>query len=167
MSLLIAAPESLVAAATDFAAIGATVSAATTAAAAPTTTLLAAAQDEVSAAIATMFSAHAVDYQALSRQAAVFHQQFVGALTAGAAAYAGAEAANVVPLQQILDAINAPARTLTGRPLIGNGTNGTPGTGQDGAPGGWLLGDGGSGGSGAPGASGGNGGTAGLLGAGG
>ncbi|REW76106.1 PE family protein, partial [Mycobacterium tuberculosis] len=30
--------------------------------------------------------------------------------------------------QQILNAINEPTQALTGRPLIGNGANGTPGT---------------------------------------
>ena len=66
--------------------------------------------------------------------------------------------------QQVLNAINAPVQTVTGRPLIGNGANGAPGTGQAGAPGGWLLGDGGAGGSGALGVNGGAGGAAGFLG---
>ncbi|BCI92172.1 hypothetical protein NIIDMKKI_73780 [Mycobacterium kansasii] len=54
-----------------------------------------------------------------------------------------------------------------GRPLIGNGTNGLPNTGQDGGPGGLLYGNGGNGGSGGPGQLGGNGGSAGLIGNGG
>ena len=45
-------------------------------------------------------------------------------------------------------AIASPVKDLTGRPLVGNGANGTPGTGQAGAPGGWLYGNGGAGGSG-------------------
>ncbi|MGA9674456.1 MAG: PGRS repeat-containing protein, partial [Mycobacterium sp.] len=59
--------------------------------------------------------------------------------------------------------MNAPTDTLLGRPL----TNGAPGTGQDGGPGGILFGDGGDGGSGAPGQAGGKGGDAGLFGNGG
>jgi PE family len=95
MSYLVAAPEFLASAAADLSNIGATLSAAKSAAAAPTTGVLAAAEDEVSAAIAAMFSAHGRGFQALSAQAAVFHTQFVQTLTAGAGSYVGTEAANV------------------------------------------------------------------------
>jgi PE family len=95
MSYLVAAPEFLASAATDLSNIGSTLSEASAAAAAPTTGVLAAAEDEVSAAIAAMFSAHGQGFQALSAQAAVFHDQFVQALAAGARSYVGAEAANV------------------------------------------------------------------------
>ena len=74
--------------------IGSTISAANAAAAAPTTGVLAAGADEVSAAIAALFGAHAQAYQALSAQAAAFHSQFVQLMNAGRGAYAGAEAAN-------------------------------------------------------------------------
>ena len=43
---------------------------------------------------------------------------------------------------------NAPTMAVVGRPLIGNGTNGTPGTGENGGDGGILFGNGGAGGSG-------------------
>ncbi|TGN55832.1 PE family protein, partial [Mycobacterium tuberculosis] len=71
----------------------------------------------------------------------------------GAAGFnAPATASPLHPLKQpALAAINAPTQTLTGRPLIGNGTPGAVGSGATGAPGGWLLGDGGAGGSGAAG----------------
>ncbi|MDR3740164.1 MAG: PE family protein, partial [Terracidiphilus sp.] len=95
MSFVIAAPELVTAAATDLANIGSTISAANAAAAAPTTGMLAAAEDEVSAAIAAVFSAHGQGFQALGAQAAAFHDQFVQTLTAGAGSYASAEAANV------------------------------------------------------------------------
>jgi hypothetical protein len=88
---------------------------------------LAAADDEVSAAIATLFSGHAQTYQALSNQAAAFHQQFVHALSAGAASYANAQAAAANPLQALLSALNAPFQAATGRPLVGNGANAAPG----------------------------------------
>ncbi|WP_136623031.1 PE family protein, partial [Mycobacterium pseudokansasii] len=168
MSLLIAAPDIMVSAATDLANIGAAISAANFTAAAPTTTVLAAAADEVSTAVAALFTSHAQAYQALGIQAEAFHQQFLQALNLGAASYASAEAANASPLQELLNVVNAPSLALTGRPLFGNGANGPPGTGQDGAPGGWLIGSGGAGGTGGlshP--DGGNGGAAGLFGNGG
>ncbi|ORC05160.1 hypothetical protein B1T48_22425, partial [Mycobacterium persicum] len=146
MSYLIAAPEALMAATTDLANLGSTIGAANGAAAANTTRLLAAGADEVSAAIAGLFGAHGQAYQALSAQAAAFHDQFVQALAAGANSYAAAEAASASPLQSLLDAINAPVQAATGRPLIGNGINGAPGSGANGGDGGWLFGNGGNGG---------------------
>jgi triacylglycerol lipase len=95
MSYVIAAPEMMTSAATDLATIGSDLSAAHTAAATQTTGLLAAAEDEVSAAIAALFSAHGQGFQALGAQAAAFHDQFVQALNAGAGSYASAETANV------------------------------------------------------------------------
>jgi hypothetical protein len=94
MSFVIATPELVTAAATDLANIGSTLNAANAAAASPTTGVLAAAEDEVSAAIAAVFSDHGQGLQALSAQAAAFHDQFVQALTAGAGAYLSTEAAN-------------------------------------------------------------------------
>lgn len=79
MSYLVVVPELVAAAATDLANIGSSISAANAAAAAPTTALVAAGGDEVSAAIAALFGAHARAYQALSAQAAMFHEQFVRA----------------------------------------------------------------------------------------
>ena len=126
MSFVIAAPEVLVAAASDLAGIGTTLSAANGAAAASTTRLLAAGADEVSAATASLFSSHAQDFHALGIQAAAFHDQFAQALNGGAGSYASTEAANVQ--QTLLSAVNAPTQALLGRPLIGNGANGAPGT---------------------------------------
>ncbi len=141
MSFLFAQPEMLGAAATDLASIGSAISTANAAAAAATTRVLAAGADEVSAAVAALFSGHAQTYQALSTQAAAFHQQIVQTLTSTAGAYASAEAANVE--QQLLGAINAPTMALLGRPLIGHGADGAPGTGQAGGAGGILYGNGG------------------------
>src|ERR1700752_563315 len=84
MSFVIAAPEFLASAATDLANVGSSLSAANAAAAAQTTGVLAAAEDEVSAAIAAVFSAHGQGFQALSARVAAFHDQFVRVLTAGA-----------------------------------------------------------------------------------
>jgi hypothetical protein len=95
MSHLVAAPEFLASAATDLSNIGSTLNEARSAATAPTTGVLAPAEDEVSAAIAAMFSAHGKGFQAVSAQAAAFHDKFVQTLTAGTGSYVGAEAANV------------------------------------------------------------------------
>lgn len=94
MSFLFAQPEMLGAAATDLASIGSAISTANAAAAAATTRVLAAGADEVSAAVAALFSGHTQTYQALSTQAAAFHQQIVQTLTSTAGAYASAEAAS-------------------------------------------------------------------------
>lgn len=134
MSLLVAAPECLAAAAADLQYIGSGLRSANIAAAFPTSGLLAAGADEVSTAIASLFSGQALTYRAVSAQAAIFHPQFVQALTAGAGAYAAAEAASASPLQGLVDAINAPVLAATGRPLIGNGADATTpgGNGGDG-----------------------------------
>lgn len=160
MSYVLATPEMVAAAANNLAQIGSTLSAANAAALAPTTGVLAAGADEVSAAVASLFSGHAQAYQTLGTQAAAFHERFIQALSTAAGAYGSAEAANASPLQQALNVINAPTQTLLGRPLIGNGTNGAPGTGQAGGLAG-QIGNGGSGGSGGAGGNGGTGDTAG------
>ncbi|WP_459758371.1 PE family protein, partial [Mycobacterium riyadhense] len=171
MSFVVAAPEMLAAVATDVAGIGSALSAANVAAAAPTAGVLAAGADEVSAAIAALFAGHAQAYQAVNVQAAAFHAQFVQALTAGAGSYASAEAANASPLQMLQDGVlgvvNAPTQALLGRPLIGDGANGTAANPNGGA-GGLLYGNGGSGyTSTTTGVAGGIGGDAGLIGNGG
>jgi len=118
MSFLVAAPQALAHAASDLADLGSTINTATAAAAAPTTALVPAAADDVSAAIAALFSAHGQGYQRLSAQVAAFHEQFVQSLTASASTYAAAEA-NAV--QTLLNAVNAPAQAVLGHPLIGGG----------------------------------------------
>lgn len=148
MSFVIANPEMLAAAATDLAGIRSAISAATAAAAAPTIQVAAAGADEVSLAISALFGQHAQAYQALSAQATIFHDQFVQALTSGGNLYAAAESHTVE--QMVLNAINAPTQTLFGRPLIGDGANGTA-ENPDGQNGGLLFGNGGKGGVGAAG----------------
>ena len=95
MSYVIAAPEMMTAAATDLAGIGSTLTEEHTAAAALTAGLVPAAGDEVSAGVAHLFSGYAEDFHGLAAQAAVFHEQFVRHLTAGAHSYASAEAVNI------------------------------------------------------------------------
>ncbi|QUR68799.1 PE domain-containing protein [Mycobacterium spongiae] len=114
MSYVVAVPEVVAAAATDLAGIGSTLNAANVAAAVPTMGVLAAGADEVSAAVAALFSAHARTYRALSTQVAGFHAQFVQAHARAGSTYATAEAANASPSaavqQDVLGAINVPSR---------------------------------------------------------
>ncbi len=176
MSYVIAAPEILAAAAADVAGIGSSLDAANAAATGRTTAVIAAAEDEVSAAIAALFSGHARQFQTLSAQAAAFHAQFVQALDRAEGEYAAAEAANASPLQAFLAgavegaqrlAVFSPVAALTGRPLVGDGANGTAAS-PNGRAGGILYGNGGNGYSETtPGVAGGSGGNAGLIGNGG
>lgn len=62
MSFVIAAPEMIAAAAADLATMSSALSAANAAVAGPTTAVLAAGADEVSAAIAALFTSHGQDY---------------------------------------------------------------------------------------------------------
>ena len=142
MSFVLTAPEFMVDAAGDLANIGSAVTAANGAAALSTTGILGAGADEVSGAIAALFGTYGHEFQSISAQAAVFHDQFVQTLTAGAASYAQTEAANVE--QNLLNVVNAPTEALLGRPLIGNGANAAA-PGQAGGAGGLLYGNGGNG----------------------
>ncbi|OBK11741.1 PE family protein [Mycobacterium asiaticum] len=114
MSWVNAAPEYVASAATDLAGIASTLSSANAAAAFPTSGVIAAGADDVSAAIAALFGAHAQAYQMISSQAALFHQQFVQLMTSGANLYDAAEASNSTPMGDAAAAINAPAGALPG-----------------------------------------------------
>lgn len=94
MSYLVAAPEFLASAATNLSSIGSALNAANAAAAAPTTGVLAGGADEVSTAIAGLFSQHAQQYQALAGQVAEFHDQFTRNLLASANSYLSTETVN-------------------------------------------------------------------------
>jgi hypothetical protein len=176
VSLLFATPELLASAAADLQGIAGELNAAHAAAAAPTTGLVAAGADEVSTAVAALFSEHGQAFQALSAQASAFHTRFVQALSGAQGAYAAAEAANasvaaaVASVTDVGGAPFSPFLQLTGRALFGNGVNGAAGVngaGAAGGNGGLLWGNGGTGGQGAAGYAGGNGGNAGLFGTGG
>ncbi|WP_415823707.1 PE family protein, partial [Mycobacterium basiliense] len=136
MSFVVAVPEMVAAAVSDVAGVGAMIDAANAAAAGATVGIAAAGGDEVSAAIAALFSGHAQAYQRVGAEVAVFHARFEQALSVGARAYSGAEAANAAllqdPLQGLVTAVNGSVEQWTGRPLVGNGANGAPGSGADG-----------------------------------
>ena len=70
MSALLAVPEVMASAATNLSELGATLTAANAAAAPPTPGVLSAAEDEVSTALAALFSEHGQAFQALSARAA-------------------------------------------------------------------------------------------------
>lgn len=123
MSYVSAAPDTVAAAAADVAGIGSSLAEATAAAAASTTAVVTAAGDEVSAAIASLFSGHGQHYQALSARAAALHDQFVAALNDAAGAYAAAEAANTSPLR-LADLLGSGAAAAgTGGPYASLVTN--------------------------------------------
>jgi hypothetical protein len=174
LSLLAVVPEMVASTAADLESIRAALNTAHVAAAAPTTGLAAAGADEVSAAVATLFTGYGQEYQALITQASAFHQQFVQTLSSGAGSYLATEAANAGPLaplqtvgNDLLGVINAPTELVFGRLLLGNGADGTAAS-PNGQAGGLLFGNGGNGySSTTPGVAGGAGGAAGLLGNGG
>jgi hypothetical protein len=120
VSFLFADPEALVTAVSDLSGIGSTLSAANAVASAPTMGVAAAAADGVSAQVAAFFSQHGLGYQQISAQIANFHDEFVQTLSAGASTYAAAEA-NAA--QTLVNAVNAPAATLLGHPLLGSGAS--------------------------------------------
>lgn len=121
MSYVVALPESMSAAATNVASIGSAVATANQGVAGATTRVFAAAEDEVSAAIAALFSAHGQEYQALSAQASTFSEGFVRALTCASGAYTSAEVANAALMQaaqlgrqEIQQAVSTLATGFTG-----------------------------------------------------
>lgn len=129
-------PNLITDAANDLASIGNTLEEAVTAAAA-TSGIIPAAADEVSTAITDLFNTHAAGFKALQAQAQAFHRELVQTLSQNAAQYSNTE-------QQAIDLLNSPFLAQTGRPLFGDGANGTA-VSPNGQPGGWLWGNGGDG----------------------
>lgn len=99
MSLVIAVPELITESATRLGTIGSALEEAHKMTAASTLAVPPAAADEVSEAIARLFSGYGEEYQERASQAAVYHEQFVQQLTASAEMYVSAEAVNVASLQ--------------------------------------------------------------------
>ncbi|QLL08335.1 PE family protein [Mycobacterium vicinigordonae] len=131
MSYVIATPEYVAAAATDLANIGTAINDANAMAVGPTMGVLApAGADEVSTGIAALFGAHAQAFQAISAQAAAFHDQFVQMMSLGAQQYGLSEAANVSSIQT--DAA-APQPTL-GRSVLSHGAQVAPAAGATAQP---------------------------------
>ncbi len=114
MSYVIATPDFLTAAAGDLAALGSTVTAAGAAAAHSTTSLLAAAEDEVSTAVATLFSAFGREYQAVAKQTSQYQERLMLRLAATANAYQATELANATQTQAMPNAAAATRITVPG-----------------------------------------------------
>lgn len=134
MSFVVVATDVLETAAADAAQIGSAVSAGNLAAAIPTTELAAAGADEVSAAVAELFGAHALQYQAAAARAATYSEQFVRTLSAAASSYAAAEASIAAPLAGPIGAIeqaweNSPLGQALA-PIINEAIGGTGGNQQ-------------------------------------
>jgi PE family len=147
-SYVIAATEAFGVVSGDLTGIEEAIKGAAAAATPSTTGIVAAAEDEVSAAIARFFGSYAEDFHALTAQATLFHDRFVGALSAAGTAYAAAEASDVSLLvqglqQQFFDkGIFSPFIYLTGQPLFGKAAVGPAVTGTTGPGlGGRLLTD--------------------------
>ncbi len=114
MSFVMVLPEFVDQAAGQLENIGSALTAANATAAVPTTNVVAAAGDEVSAAIASLFSSQAQEFLAHNARAAAFHNQFTHTRTAAADAFAGAEAAGASRLGQLLTAVDAATGLLAG-----------------------------------------------------
>jgi len=114
VSYVIATPDFLTAAAGDLAALGSTVTAAGAAAAHSTTSLLAAAEDEVSTAVATLFSAFGREYQAVAERASQYQERLMLRLAATANAYQATELANATQAQAMPNAAAATRITVPG-----------------------------------------------------
>lgn len=91
MSFVVVSPEAVAAASRQFAAIGTALHAANAAAAAGISEVAAAGHDEVSRAIAAVFSEHADTYQVIRRHAEGFHVQFVQVTADAGRQYQAAE----------------------------------------------------------------------------
>ncbi|BBX99381.1 PE family protein [Mycobacterium lacus] len=94
MSIVIAQPDMLGAAAGELQSINAALRAGNAAAAVPTTAVVPAAADLVSALTAAQFARHARLYQEISAQAAAVQEQLATTLGVSGASYAVTEAAN-------------------------------------------------------------------------
>ena len=112
MSFVTVVPEHIGHAAGQLENIGSALTAANAAAAAPTTNVVAAAEDEVSAAVASLFSSHAQEFQALNARAAAFHIEFTNLLNAGAGSYISTEITNAAA------ATGGIAQSLGGRGIL-------------------------------------------------
>ncbi len=91
MGLIHVIPQQLLDAAGDLENLGTSVEEATFAAAGPTTSMLSAGADQVSTAIAELFSTHGRWYQALAGQARNFHTAFTQTMAAAGNSYYNAE----------------------------------------------------------------------------
>ena len=77
----------------------------------PTAEVVAAGADEVSAAVATLFTTHGRQYQAAAEQVAASYEQFIRNLAASVNSYASTEGANIAQLvSRATNVVNEPVR---------------------------------------------------------
>lgn len=123
MSFVNATPEYVAAAASDLEKIGTAINYANSMASGATSVVQAAGADAVSASISHLFGVHAAAYQAISAQAALFHNQFVQLMSGGAQQYADTEVVNAEPLtvapQAVAGAANVSGQAMSSQQFIG------------------------------------------------
>lgn len=110
MSSVIATPELVRGAAESLKAIRSSLDGVADTISGPTVGIVAAAQDEVSTALASIFSSFGREFQAVNADAEEFHARFVQLLNASAAGYANAEIAGAQTLLAGGLGLNAPSR---------------------------------------------------------
>ncbi|OBI82305.1 PE family protein [Mycobacterium sp. 1245805.9] len=120
MSIINVAPECVLTAAGDLSRIGSAIEGASATAASTITAVVPPAADEVSAQLATMFTAHAQSYQAASAQAVAYHQEFAGTFAAAGARYALTEIVNSSPLQKVEHSLLGGAKGFIGHGVLGH-----------------------------------------------
>ncbi len=118
-------PEVLSQAAQDVSRLGASIGAGYAAADFPTTTIPAAGADEVSAAIASLFSEHGRTYQGLAALAERFHSEFVATLASSLSSYEAMEAACADALRS---AVTGAQRLFSRSPAVTSPVTEIPGT---------------------------------------
>ncbi|SPM37304.1 hypothetical protein MRAB57_5147 [Mycobacterium rhizamassiliense] len=119
MSFVITDPDAIGTAADELQTIGSELTSTNTAVAPPTTGVLPPGTDSVSVRAAALLDAHAQQYQALSAQAEMFHNQFVQTLLTAKNAYAETEVSNAATMQLTT---NSPATSPNDVALIMGGT---------------------------------------------
>ncbi len=129
MTKLLAQPQAMAMAAENVAGIGSAINQARAAAGAPITGVVAAAADQVSAATTTLFNTFGRQYQAVIKQAGLFHDEFVEALAAAGNACAEAEIVDATMVSEVsgrswapLQAAMTPAAAAQDVALIMGGT---------------------------------------------
>lgn len=134
MSYVSVTTAALATAASDLACIGSTLSSANAVAAAPTTAVLAAGADEVSLALAAIFSGHGQAYQRATRALTLFHDTFVETLHVSSCVYTGTESGNAATMQTGADVAPGSVATIASG-AAGAGEHGAATLGRHAVPG--------------------------------
>ncbi|SOJ56676.1 PE family protein PE3 [Mycobacterium simulans] len=113
MTYVNASPATIAAVAADVEGIGSAIRAAGAVAADRTTDVMQMAADEVSRAVAVLFSEQGRQFQAVSAQTAAFHDEFVRVLSGAGTAYASTEAVNAALARAALISNRTAATTST------------------------------------------------------